>query len=937
MKKHIITSISLVLLALPGLVSAHALPVSTAPASSEILDTQPALVSMTFSEHVDPSASSIRVTDASGTLVSEIPKIDPADAHTLSVSLKPSGDGTYLVSWSVVSADDGHFTRGAYPFAVGKNSVIQSSASSQDVEIVEITTTPEAFASAVELFGHGLLWAILLLFAFGMRPLITTGRFDAESTSLRRIYIWCVGLGSVFALAGGAAQLLVKSTQLAGLQSLTFHTALTTYIGTAAGESTLYRMIAILAFLVVFFVGKRAIARAQKITAYEILLIAILMVFAFMRAKISHATSNPFHPDFSILINFFHVIEKDIWAGILAILLVLATSKRMRRFLDQLIPAAFGMLAIDFGAVSVTAAYIVWLHLKSFGNIFTTQWGGAFLELLLMAILLVAMRVYHVLARAYRPRLFSRMLPASLAAEFAFALLVVYCSSVVIITSPPIAQPPVKTFVAHDQGISISLSPDQYDAGQLLLTDVGAGGIDEPVVTVQDTARADDPVSIGLSQTFDGGYVFPKTLLSGTGPFTVSITVPQSNRYDAHATFVIENNDLVVAHDWQLHREFDMFTGIMIVIALLALCVGIVLYRFSRVEAVVASPPPRQIPGFTAGLAFVPALFAAAVVLTSFHGSVLENPFAAHCIADGNEWHIMLPSMAGVPTSQVPAEGCMWGMGNYMYMFPDQREYDYYKDLGVATASLTPQTFTAGIPATITASLKNVDGTPATLFMDMEKIMHMVIISSDESVFAHIHADDLHPIPQQDLVNSTFTFDYTFPKAGEYLIAVDYAHGTALESKQFKVHVNGAPGQSTRIVQYPTRGTFDGYDVSLDYAQPQVGEITTIKYAITKNGKPVQLMPYLSAAMHVAVVKNDFSWYLHVHGEYHVPGAPLAPLSIKNGQVLHTMAMMATPQNFTSPIEAHMIFPSPGVYTVWGQFKTAPGELVATAFTVRVE
>ena len=138
-------------------------------------------------------------------------------------------------------------------------------------------------------------------------------------------------------------------------------------------------------------------------------------------------------------------------------------------------------------------------------------------------------------------------------------------------------------------------------------------------------------------------------------------------------------------------------------------------------------------------------------------------------------------------------------------------------------------------------------------------------------------------------------------------------------------------------MQYPTQGMFDGYSVSLDYPQPQVGEITTIKYTITKNGKSVQLVSYLSAAMHIAVVKNDFSWYLHLHGEYHVPGAPLPPLWIKNGQVVHSMAMMVTPDTFMSPLEAHVIIPSSGLYTIWGQFKTSSGDLVATAFTIRVE
>ncbi len=933
MKKILLLSLAALVFALPSHASAHALPVATAPGSSEVLDTAPAQVSMTFSEHVDPSASSIKVTDASGMVVSGTEKIDASDAHILTVPLKSSGGGTYIVSWSVVSADDGHFTRGAYPFAVGKSEIVSASVSN-NVEIVEITTTPEAFASAVELFGHGLLWAVLLLFAFGIRPLFATGRFDAEAAIVRAGSVWFVSAGALFAFIGGAAQVIVKTVQLAGLQSITLHSALVTYLGTAAGGSTVYRMLAVTAFVIVFLLGRRAIARAQRFTPYEVALVVILFFFAFMRAKISHATSNPFYPDFSILVNFFHVIEKDIWAGILAILVALSLSKRMRRFLDALIPGAFRMLAIDFGAVSVTAVYIVWLHLKSFGNLFTTQWGSAFLELLLMAVLLVLLRVYHVWTRAYRPRVFAHVLPMTLAIEFAFALLVMYASSVVIITSPPLAQPPVQVFSARDQGINISLSPDPYERDAMLLSDSGGSAL-TPVVTL--AGPGSDPLSVALTQRFVGGYLFPQALFSGVGPFDIAVTIPQSDGYDAHANFTVNKNDLAIPSDWERHRSFDTFALVMIMLALLAAALGLVIYRFSGMDAPAVSVPVRQMPALAAPPAFVLALFGAITFLGTFHGSALENRFAAECIDDGNEWHIMLPSIAGVPTSQTPAEGCMWGMGNFMYMFPDRREYDYYKQLGSATVSLMPQTFTAGKPAVLTVSLKNADGTPATLFMDMEKIVHMVIISSDESGFAHIHADDVHPIAAQALADSTFTFNYTFPKSGDYIVAVDYAHGTTLESKQFKVRVAGAPVQNTQPKLYPTQGVFDGYDVSLDYPQPQAGQITTVKYTITKNGQPVQLVPYLSAAMHVAAVKNDFSWYLHVHGEYHAPGTPLPPLTIKNGQVLHTMAMMVTPDTFTSPIEAHMIFPTTGVYTVWGQFKTKSGDLVATSFTVRVQ
>jgi hypothetical protein len=210
-------------------------------------------------------------------------------------------------------------------------------------------------------------------------------------------------------------------------------------------------------------------------------------------------------------------------------------------------------------------------------------------------------------------------------------------------------------------------------------------------------------------------------------------------------------------------------------------------------------------------------------------------------------------------------------------------------------------------------------------------------VSKDETVFAHIHPDDIHPLTKEEVGTSTYTLQYTFPKAGSYLVSVDYAHGLTLESKQFTVDVAGLPAQSGEQKIYPSPGVFDGYTVSLDYFQPFTGQITTLKYTFTKDGKPVtNIVPYLSAAMHISIVKNDFSSFMHVHGEVHPPGVPYPPVIIKNGQVVHSMAMMVLPPTLGPLIEAHVIFPSRGLYTVWGQFKIG-NTVIPASFTIRVE
>ncbi|MEN9561137.1 MAG: hypothetical protein RIQ56_410, partial [Candidatus Parcubacteria bacterium] len=116
-----------------------------------------------------------------------------------------------------------------------------------------------------------------------------------------------------------------------------------------------------------------------------------------------------------------------------------------------------------------------------------------------------------------------------------------------------------------------------------------------------------------------------------------------------------------------------------------------------------------------------------------------------------------------------------------------------------------------------------------------------------------------------------------------------------------------------------------------------VGEIATLSYEIQKKGIPVKtLEPYLSAPLHASVVSDDLSTFLHVHGEVHEAGRPSPKLTIRNGTLIHSGAHAPTPLQFGPGIEAHLVFPKAGFYTVWAQFKDG-GEVWAVAHTVQVE
>ena len=102
-----------------GTAAAHASLSSSTPAAGSVVDTAPSQIVLTFTEPVDPTANSIRLIDSANTAI-ELGAIDQSHGSSSIVAAIPTtlADGTYLVSWSAVSADS-HPIRGAFTFSVG--------------------------------------------------------------------------------------------------------------------------------------------------------------------------------------------------------------------------------------------------------------------------------------------------------------------------------------------------------------------------------------------------------------------------------------------------------------------------------------------------------------------------------------------------------------------------------------------------------------------------------------------------------------------------------------------------------------------------------------------------------------------------------------------------------------------------------------------------
>jgi methionine-rich copper-binding protein CopC len=112
--------LALLLLGVSGCALGHAFLDHAAPPVGSTLGAAPDRVRLWFTQELEPAFSGIEVDDAKGARVDDGKAVlDPNDATSLSVGLKPLGAGTYTVHWHVLSVDT-HRTEGSLTFEVAK-------------------------------------------------------------------------------------------------------------------------------------------------------------------------------------------------------------------------------------------------------------------------------------------------------------------------------------------------------------------------------------------------------------------------------------------------------------------------------------------------------------------------------------------------------------------------------------------------------------------------------------------------------------------------------------------------------------------------------------------------------------------------------------------------------------------------------------------------
>ncbi len=359
--------------------AAHAQLLETDPADGSVLPASPDELTLTFSEPVRLVEDSVRVLDPGGSDVDAVSRV--VDEQVIVELPGEVGDGTYLVSWRVVSADS-HPITGAFTFSVGAPSEnTAETATGEDqgggVTVAAVVTQTAGYVGLLTAAGLVTFQAVLL-----------PGALRA-SAGARRLRGLALG-GAVMAGIALLFTLPLTSAQQTGddLRAVADPKAWTDQLSADAG---LAAWLAIAGLTVGLLLTRRR--QLGPVRAGMALAAAGLAVGAL--ALVGH--SRTFGPGWLVVSSdVLHVACAAVWLGGLIGLWVILRDADVEPVAASVVVARFSATAafLVFG-LAVAGVFLGWRIVGSWSALFGTAYGVTLLVKVALATAVVAVAAYN--------------------------------------------------------------------------------------------------------------------------------------------------------------------------------------------------------------------------------------------------------------------------------------------------------------------------------------------------------------------------------------------------------------------------------------------------------------------------------------------------------------------------------------------------------------
>lgn len=492
----------LFLLAPPLPAQAHANVVDTDPADGEVLEAAPATLTIRFDEPVTLASSGNQLFDAQGARVaSDFSVRDATVRVTPAATLR---DGTYVLSWRVISGDS-HPITGAISFSVGAPS-----------EKVVTVPTPQAEREVTVLkgFAEFLRYAGVLLFSgLAIFLSILAGPVTRRDIAVRNRLIRATLVAGAAAVTGALALIPLTALWESGEGLAAFGAAITRS-GPAAASAT----------LVVLAVGIGWFALRYR---HGPLLAAAVITALGSLIIVGHTRT--YGPYWLVLTaDASHIAAAATWAGGVVGLLILLLARPRASDAADAVSRFSAVAAWSVGVLGVAAVVLYWRIAGSIEGLWQTTYGRLVLAKFVATVIVALIGGWNrrtLVPRVRRSADAAATLRRTLAAEATVLAVVVGLTSALVAAAPPL-QSPVAT---ADEPSAVVLDIGDVGRAQIRITP-GEQGDNTVEVVLSDTEG--EPLELPEPPELSAALDEPRI-----GPFTPSLSLVEPGTYRTTAEF----------------------------------------------------------------------------------------------------------------------------------------------------------------------------------------------------------------------------------------------------------------------------------------------------------------------------------------------------------------------------------------------------------------
>jgi copper transport protein len=490
---------------------AHAAALATEPASGSTVETSPQSILVRFGSPVEISVGALRLVDEKGANVAiGAPEHPGGEVNAVAASVSGLADGGYVAVYQVI-ASDGHLTRGAFTFQVGK-----ASAPVPTSLVTKLSTTSEGGAlPIVTALARLVLYAGVMVAVGGLFFIRRCWPDGAQSDRVRRVIL----MAAIVAMLTSSTLIGLTAAQASGrgLSGFTDTTGWRAVLSSEAGKWWVLRTVGTLLLVIVALaaadIAKRSWGFALAATA--------VVVFVGM-AKGGHGNSGRW-PTAGVAMTLVHLAAASAWVGGLSMgLLALARgggNDSLKRFSPVALISVVGL--VGSGAVQSARQLRGW-------DGWDTNYGHTLRsKLIVVAVLIVIGGTSRQLTRR-------ATVSGPIKLRDLVGLEVVFATGVLALTMSLIAAPPPAP--AAPQPFTTALVVGNRTAD--IIVEPAAQGVNTVHVTVQNN---------------DGSIKNPSALtirFSNDAAGIPAITAQPTQRLANHASF--EDVIVPVTGDWKL-------------------------------------------------------------------------------------------------------------------------------------------------------------------------------------------------------------------------------------------------------------------------------------------------------------------------------------------------------------------------------------------------